>query len=197
MNACLLTHLLGICLTLCFPLAWQDLILNIWVSISLKTSKDYMKIILLTKLKLDLQKWRILHLSLVGRVNCFKMTVLPRFLYLFQCFPIFLSKTFFNKLDKTISSFIWDGKIPRIHKEFLQKNRSNGGLALPNILYYYWAVNVQKIIYWMHSSGGTDWYETESKSCTATSLQALITFGLPIKIAQHTSNPVVHFTLKI
>lgn len=152
---------------------------------------------LLTKLKSDFQKWRPLHLSLVGRVNCVKMTVLPRFLYLFQCLPIFLSKAFFSTLDRLISNFIWDGKIPRIGKEFLQKNRNDEGLALPNFLYYYWAANVQKIIYWMRSSEGTDWFETESKSCTATSLQALVTSSLPIKIVKYTSNPVVHFTLKI
>lgn len=152
---------------------------------------------LLIKLKSDLQKWRILHLTLAVRVNCVKMTVLPRFLYLFQCLPIFLSKAFFKRLDKLISSFIWDGKTPRIRKEFLQKHRSDGGLALPNFLYYYWAAQVQKIVYWMHPSGTTDWCETESKSCTATSLQAILTSRLPIKIAQYTSNSVVHSTLKI
>ncbi len=130
-------------------------------------------------------------MSLIGRVNCIKMTVLPRFLYLFQCLPIFLSKTFFNKLDQPFSQFYMGWEIPRIRKEFLQKNRIDRGLALPKLLYYYWAANAQKIIFWMHSLGGTDWDEP------ATSLQALITSGLPIKIAQQTSNSVVHFTLKI
>ncbi len=97
----------------------------------------------------------------------------------------------FNKLDQPFSQFYMGWEIPRIRKEFLQKNRSDRGLALPKFLYYYWAANAQKIIFWMHSLGGTDWDET------ATSLQALITSGLPIKIAQQTPNPVVHFTLKI
>jgi len=52
---------------------------------------------------------------------------------------------------------------------------------------------VQKIVYWMNSSGTTDWCETES--CTATSLQALATSSLPIKKAHYTSNLVVHSTL--
>ena len=52
---------------------------------------------LVSKLKLDFQKWNVIHLSLAGRINCIKMNVLSRFLYLFQCLPIFLPKSFFLK----------------------------------------------------------------------------------------------------
>jgi len=58
---------------------------------------------LIEKLKLDLKKWNLLFLSLAGRINCVKMNILPRFLYLFQCIPIFLTKSFFQNLDKLIS----------------------------------------------------------------------------------------------
>ena len=37
---------------------------------------------LMKKLESDLQRWSALYLSLAGRVNCVKMNVLPRFLYL-------------------------------------------------------------------------------------------------------------------
>ena len=43
---------------------------------------------LMSQIKLDLQKWDILHLTFADRVNCVKMNVLPRFLFLFQCIPI-------------------------------------------------------------------------------------------------------------
>lgn len=64
-------------------------------------------------------------------MNCVKMTVLPSFLYLFQCLPIFLSKAFFNTLDKLISSFIWDGKTPGFVNSFSRK--CDVGLALTNL----------------------------------------------------------------
>ena len=51
---------------------------------------------LMRKLVSDLQRWSALYLSLTGRVNCINMNVLPRFLYLFQCLPVFLSKSFFS-----------------------------------------------------------------------------------------------------
>jgi len=66
---------------------------------------------LLIKLKSYLQKW-ILHLSLAGRVNCVKMTVLPIFLYLFQCLPIFLSKDFFQQTRQIYFQFYMRWETP-------------------------------------------------------------------------------------
>lgn len=44
------------------------------------------------KLKSDLQRWGSLLLSLAGKINCVKMNVLPRFLYLFQNLTVYLQK---------------------------------------------------------------------------------------------------------
>lgn len=46
-------------------------------------------------LKTNIEKWRTLPLSLIGRVNTVKMVSLPRFLYLFQNIPICISRSFF------------------------------------------------------------------------------------------------------
>lgn len=47
---------------------------------------------LFTRVKDDLHRWSSLPLSLAGRINLVKMTVLPKFLYLFQCIPAFIPK---------------------------------------------------------------------------------------------------------
>lgn len=54
---------------------------------------------LLTRTKEDLERWSLLHLSLAARINSIKMNTLPRFLYLFQCLPMFLPNIFFKKGD--------------------------------------------------------------------------------------------------
>lgn len=38
---------------------------------------------------------------------------------------------------KIISEFIWDTKIPRIRKAFLQRPKSKGGMGLPNFQIYH------------------------------------------------------------
>lgn len=67
------------------------------------------------------------------------MVIQPKCLCLFQTVPIFLPKLYFKDLDKCIGTFIWNKTVPHVHKSVLQKRKINGGLAMPNFLYYYWA----------------------------------------------------------
>uniref|UniRef100_A0A672GJR5 Reverse transcriptase domain-containing protein n=1 Tax=Salarias fasciatus TaxID=181472 RepID=A0A672GJR5_SALFA len=97
----------------------------------------------------DLSKWLPFPLSLVGRVNVIKMSVLPKYLYLFQSLPVYVPNVYFKKLDSIISSFLWNCKKPRIRKEHLQKSKQDGGLALPNFRHYYWASNLCCLSFWM------------------------------------------------
>jgi hypothetical protein len=151
---------------------------------------------LLTKIKADLQRWSTLPLSLAGRVQTIKMNVLPRFLFLFQCLPLFLTKSFFRELDQIILPFLWAGKAARINRSALQAARQEGGLGLPNFMFYYWAANIQKILSWWYESE-LDWCRMESLSCRTSSLVALTCSPLPFSATNFTSNPVILSTLKI
>lgn len=133
------------------------------------------------KVQQDLYKWSLIPLSLIGRVNTVKMSVLPHYLYLFQSLPVFISKAYFKKLDGKMSSFIWNGKKPRLHKEHLQKFKQDGGLALPNFRYYYWAANLYWLSFWVSShsdNNGPSWVELEKLSCGSLSFPAII--GAPV-----------------
>lgn len=151
---------------------------------------------LLSQMKLDFQRWNNLPLSLVGRIQCVKMNMLPKFLYFFQCLPIFIPKSFFRSINQAISAFIWVNKVPRISRTVLQGNRCLGGLALPNFLYYYWAANLQKLTFWMHAPQ-TNWCLLEARSCLSTSLPALLCSSLPLSPSRHSPNPIVLSTFKI
>ncbi len=82
------------------------------------------------RVKLNIESWKLLPLSLIGRVNVTKMVVLPKFLYLFQNIPIYLPATFFKQLDSVILSFVWNYKTPHIAKAHVQKPTDCGGLGL-------------------------------------------------------------------
>ena len=47
------------------------------------------------KLKGNINAWKILPLSMIGHINSIKRVFLPRFLYLCQNLPIFLTSAFF------------------------------------------------------------------------------------------------------
>lgn len=151
---------------------------------------------LLAEIKTDFQKWGSLPLSLIGRINTVKMSVLPKFLFLFQCLPIFLAKSFFKTVDSIICHFLWNGKTPRVKQKILQNCKFYGGLSVPNFQFYYWAVNITKIILWSKSID-VPWYQLEAQSCSPVSLSALLTGPMAANPSGLTCNPVVNATLKI
>ena len=70
-------------------------------------------------------------MSLVGRVNLIIMSVLAKFLSLFQYMPILLPKKLIAKLEKSISTFVWGSKPMRMHKKILQLPKQVGGPRPP------------------------------------------------------------------
>lgn len=117
-------------------------------------------------------RWGSLPLSLIGRINVVKMNVLPKFLFLFQCLPIFLSKVFFFKsIDSVICHFLW--KTPRVGLKVLQNCKFDGGLSLPNFRVYYWATNITKTIFWLKLVN-IPWCQLEIQSCPSSSLLAIL-----------------------
>lgn len=150
----------------------------------------------MSSMKRDFQRWSTLPLSLAGRIQSLKMNILPKFLFLFQCLPVFLPKFFFKTLDTAIIHFVWNGKIPRVGKLTLQRPKDQGGLALPNFLFYYFAANIYKISFWINAPD-INWCVLESLSCHSSSLKALIFSSLPLSPTRHSSNPLVIATLKI
>lgn len=151
--------------------------------------------------KQDLTTWSSSPISLIGRVNTITMMVLPRYLFLFQCLPIFIPNSFFKKIDAIITWFIWNGKQRRLRKDFLQKAKRDGGLALPNLKMYYWAANLYSICFWVHqaSQGVVPvWVAMERDSCEPVSLSALISSSMPMSFSNFSRvNPVVANSLKV
>uniref|UniRef100_A0A3Q2X3Z7 Reverse transcriptase n=1 Tax=Haplochromis burtoni TaxID=8153 RepID=A0A3Q2X3Z7_HAPBU len=79
------------------------------------------------------------------------MNILPKFIYLFQCLPTNVPKSFFKELNKLITSFIWQKKNPRVKLSSLQAPYSRGGLNLPNFRNYYLASQYRSIWIWLHA----------------------------------------------
>lgn len=183
------------------PFTWSSSglqYLGIHITTSLPDLFRHNIIPLVEKMEGDFTRWSALPLSLVGRINLVKMVVLPKFLYFFQHLPIFLTKSFFDNLDKKISTFLWNGGPTRIRKSVLQSPVDKGGFALPVFRYYYWAANIQKLLFWMNLKGNSlpAWVQLENKS-SRFSLCSVICAQLPLPVSGVTNSPIVATSLKI
>ena len=66
------------------------------------------------EIKEDLNKWKDIPCSWIGRSNIVKMPVLSKLIYRLNTVPIIISVNFFAEIDKLVLKFIWKLKEARI-----------------------------------------------------------------------------------
>lgn len=149
---------------------------------------------LFEQVKLDLERWKSLPLSWLGRIALLKMNILPRLLYPIQMVPTLFPHKIIQTLNGWFSSFVWAGMKPRLKISTLCLPSSKGGLDLPDIRKYQLSTHMRIAADWVQQPSPV-WLDIEC-SMSNFPLKSLLFVGKLKTLTMVCSNPLTLATVK-
>ena len=173
------------------PIVKQFKYLGVDIFSSLNTTVSHNFSGILKQLTSDLLNWAKFPNSLSARISVIKMNVLPRINFIASMIPLPPPIGFWDKLQTLVSKYIWNGKRPRIKSSTLFREKSKGGLSLPNFKLYAQSFTLRPLTTWFDPESAISWRAIEESLVKPCRLQDVVYSGISIKKALLHYGPIV------
>ena len=97
----------------------------------------------MTKMKLEIDKWKKILLTPFGKITVIKTNILSKCIHLLT--SIESSETFLKDIHKSIFNFLWDDKPDKIKRSCLMGDYTSGGMKMIDIYNFERALKVSWI----------------------------------------------------
>lgn len=94
-----------------------------------------------------------------------------------------------------MNPYIWQNKKPRLSLFLMNKHPRMGGLGLPNLQAYHFAVTLDQIKHWWHNATGKTWSDMEAKMMGVPYWKAVLLDPIPEPTSRSSMPPSVGITL--
>ena len=151
----------------------------------------------LKKVEEDVKRWAALPASVPSRIAVTKMNILPRINFISSMLPLSPPIGYWSKVDTLLTKYIWNGRRPRIKRTTLQRNKLDGGWALPHFKFYHWSFCIRSLKHWLDPNSNSSWKRMEEELIAPIRLKDFLFSGLSIKHCALRYGPVLTYMLQI
>ena len=102
------------------------------------------------------------------------MNILPRINFVSSMIPLAPPVKYWNKIQSTISQFIWNKKHPRLKMATLQRRRGDGGLAVPNFKFSFYSFVLRPLFVWNDAATPVSWRQLEENIVRPLTLKGVL-----------------------
>lgn len=126
-----------------------------------------------------------------------KTVIFPQFLFLFQALPIDIPLKSLRIWQKGLLDFIWSKSSRRISSLQLYKPGIKGGFGLPNLMLYYNAAQLCKVVTYLSEPVASGWLTIEAALVAPFNLKEIVWNQHKNRLKFNPTNPYVGLTLRI
>lgn len=104
---------------------------------------------------------------------------------------------FWDRQQRIITKYIWNGKRPCLKLSTMQRDRSAGGLSLPNFKLHHWAFTLCPLVSWYDNKIEVAWRSLEENLVLSLKVDEVLFANSPLNKCKLCFGPIVSHLIAV